>query len=337
MKDLRNIVDTILVPHTAFQESQKRLEQCFEYADGAAEPICLALVGESRTGKSRALEELTLRHPGRRLEDGLLTPVWRVRTPSKPTVKGFVDLLLIASHDPKSSVGTEQQKTARLIKLARECGVKLLLVDEFQHFYDKVSHKVSHYAADWLKGFVDETRIALVVAGLPSCLSVLHQNEQLAGRFLAPIVMPRFDWEQESHRAELLGILGAFQEALSQHFELPSCNNGDMGFRFWCATGGLMGYLTKTLRQAIWNALDAETTVITLEDLALAHDQAVWAKNAPTDLPRPFARAFSVQPSSELIARIRQIGTKSVEDDSPKPRRSRKAKEINVSEVLAAH
>lgn len=85
MIDLRTIVETTLVPHTAFEEATQRLEQCFSYADGASEPICIAVVGESRTGKSRVLEECLSRHPHVRNSDGLTTPILRVKTPSKPT------------------------------------------------------------------------------------------------------------------------------------------------------------------------------------------------------------------------------------------------------------
>ena len=71
MMNLRTIVESTLVPHTAFEEATQRLEQCFSYADGASEPICIAVVGESRTGKSRALEECLSRHPRVRNQDGL--------------------------------------------------------------------------------------------------------------------------------------------------------------------------------------------------------------------------------------------------------------------------
>jgi len=79
------------------------------------------------------------------------------------------------------------------------------MIDEFQHFQDKGSRRIMHHVADWLKILVDDSKVALVVAGLSSCGAVISQNEQLAGRFLSPILMPRFDWKIDNHREEFVG------------------------------------------------------------------------------------------------------------------------------------
>ncbi len=177
MDKLRSIVDNTLVPHTAFEQASSRIEQCFAYADGASEPICIAVVGESRTGKSRVLEECFATHPQARDSEGLNIPILRVKTPSKPTVKGLAELMLRAMNDPRFDAGTENAKTIRLQTLMKNAGTRMVMIDEFQHFYDKGLHKVMHHVADWLKILVDDCKVALVVAGLPSCRAVLDQNE----------------------------------------------------------------------------------------------------------------------------------------------------------------
>lgn len=334
MTNLRTIVESTLVPHTAFQEVSQRLEQCYSYSNGAAEPICLAVVGESRTGKSRVLEECFESHVEERTSEGLQIPVLRVKTPSKPTVKGLVELMLETMKDPKFDSGTENRKTARLRTLMVNAGTRMVMIDEFQHFYDKVSHKVAHHVADWLKILVDNSPVALVVAGLPSCLAVLEQNEQLGGRFLSPCLMPRFLWNTDEHREEFMGILGAFQGSLGRHFDLPQLDSAEMAFRCYCGTGGLIGYLTKFLRQAVWDALDDNRTVISLEHLAAAHDRSVWNKVKLSDVRSPFSRSFVPYPSEDLVSRIMMIGKPALEVASS--RRGRRRKAIGVSRVLSA-
>ncbi len=336
MLKLKNIVESTLVPHTAFEESIQRLEQCFTYADGASEPICIALVGESRTGKSRALEECFIRHPKVRNSDGLMVPILRVKTPSKPTVKGLAELMLRAMNDPKFSTGTENVKTLRLQTLMQSAGTTMVMIDEFQHFYDKGSHKVMHHVADWLKILVDDCKVALVVAGLPTCRAVLDQNEQLAGRFLSPVFMPRFDWRDEDQRDEFIGILAAFQESIGAVFDLPRLDNSEMAFRCYCGTGGLIGYLTKFLRQAIWNALDSDTRSIGLTALLHAHDKAVWAKNGLVTFTSPFAKGFTTTPTDDLIARVKRIGTPADELPAPLRRRRRAPGVPGIQAVLSA-
>lgn len=331
----RTVVDSTLVPHVAFEIASRRLEQCFRHASESSEPICLAIVGESRTGKTRVLEECCARHPVERCRDGLQVPILRVKTPSKPTVKGLAELMLHAFKDPLFDKGTENVKTIRLLKYFKECRTTMFMIDEFQHFYDKGSHKVMHHVADWLKILVDDSKVALVVAGLPSCQTVLEQNEQLCGRFLSPVYMPRFDWTQEKDREEFTDILGAFHESLSRHFNLPLLDSPEMAFRCYCGTGGLIGYLSKFLRQLVWNALESNDTTIALEDFAKAHDEAVWSKNGLREIPSPFTKEFSAMPSDDLIARIKTLGTPV--EPPPAPRKSRRTpKTLSANSVLSA-
>ena len=326
-QDIYSVVDQILVPHTALQQAIMRIEQCFNAAQSSSDPFGLSMIGESRTGKTRAQEHIARKHPRQRTDDGLRVPILRVRTPSKPSVKGLAEVMLRSLGDPRADKGTETNMTNRLNTLLRATQCRMIMLDEFQHFYDRQSHKVMHHVADWLKLVVDESTVALVVSGLPSCQAVLNQNEQLAGRFLAPIRMPRFDWENDDLRDEFIGILGAFQEGLHQ-FELPNLSSDEMAFRFYCATGGLIGYIVKILRQGVWNAADAFTRCITIEDLARAHRESVYLDEKAGDLPPAFDRGFVVRANEALLQRARSIGT-AVPEEPRSRNRGRSKKEAS--------
>lgn len=335
MLDPRTIVARTLIPHHAFEEASRRLDQCFVYAQSEDEPVCIALVGESRTGKSRALEACILRHPIQRTPEGLVVPILRVKIPPKPTVKALAELLLAGLQDPLYDKGTENAKTIRLRKLITSSGVIMVAIDEFQHFVDKGSLKVMHHVADWLKVLVDDCGVALVVAGLPRCQAVLEQNEQLAGRFMSPIFMPRFDWLNPGQREEFLDILGAFHESLSTHFDLPALDAPELAFRCYCATGGLIGYLTKFLRQAVRNALDKQSNTISFEELAAAHQDAVWRKDGIEGMPNPFSREFSAEPTIALIQRVHELG-QAIEPPPVARAQPRKMEKMGVRELLSA-
>jgi len=310
MTTIKTLIENTLVPHTAFQSASTKLEQCFRYAEDALEPICLPIIGESRTGKSRTLENLEDSHPRVRTSEGVQVPVFSVRTPAKPTVKGLAERMLRALGDPKFDKGTEQVKTYRLQQLMSECQTRMVIVDEFQHFVDKGSSKIAYHVADWLKMLVDESRVAIVVSGLPNCIDVLRGNEQLAGRFMAPVVMPRFNWKKIDHRDEFMAILAAFHEQMANHFDLPDLSSDEMAFRFHCATGGLIGYVTKILRKAIWTALDENRRTFTLEDFAIALSESVEVGFHSAELLAPFSRSFSINPTTELLELVSKIGTR---------------------------
>lgn len=310
MNHLRTIVENTLVPHSAFATATEQLDRCFRFSEGASEPICLPILGESRTGKSRSLESFLINHPKSRDGQGAHIPVLVVKVPPKPTVKGLAEEMLTALGDPMPEKSTEQGKTRRLLKLLRECGTRMLIIDEFQHFVDKGSAKIAYHVADWLKIIADESKVALVVSGLPSCTKVLDVNEQLEGRFMSPVLLPRFSWTADAHRSEFVGILTAFHGEMASQFSIPEFQTDEMAFRFHCATGGLIGYLAKTLRIAVWDAVDAKRRNITLEDLQAAHRLSVRLKGTANETLDPFSRDFKLEPTKELLDRVSKIGVR---------------------------
>lgn len=300
-------VDQVLVPHRDFQRAKLRIEKHLLITQSYSEPICIAVVGESRTGKSRLLESITKQYPKLRNVEGAIVPILSIRTPSKPSVKGLVEVMLRELGDPLwYKRGSENEKTERLYTLLEQTETHTLIIDEFQHFYDKVSHKVQHYLSDWLKIFVDRSGLMLIVAGLPDCMAVINQNQQLRGRFMAPIHMPRFDWNDEDARGEFIACLESFQQALSR-YEFPDLISDEMAFRFYCATGGLIGYLAKILHQACLNAQVDDKLIITLADLAQAYEESVWVDGV-VFMQNPFGNGFDTTPSEYSVEAAQLIG-----------------------------
>lgn len=186
---------------------------------------------------------------------------------------------------------------------------RMLMIDEFQHFYDKGTKAIIHQVTDWLKILVDDRRCALVVAGLPSAKTVIDQNEQLAGRFQAPVHLSRFHWRNEDDHEEFVGILHEFDAELREKFQIPTFYNDGMAFRFWVATGGLIGYLTKLLRKAVCNAVDANLGEITLEHLCIAHRESMWDEPGADRVLSPFDRNFKPEFSTDVEQQVLRIGT----------------------------
>lgn len=335
MNEFSDAIGKILVAHTAFSEAVGQIESCFQYSAASNEPICIALIGESRTGKSRVLETCVLNHPVERLEDGLIVPILRIKAPSKPTVKGMIEVMLDGLGAPDSHRGTENEKTRRLKVLLTQTQTQMVMIDEFQHFVDKGTKAVMHHVADWLKILVDDMNCALVVAGLPSCQAVIETNEQLGGRFLAPIRMPRFSWENVQQRSEFRSILRSFHDELSDAYDIPKLYVDEMAFRFWCATGGLVGYLVKLLRSAVWLCRTNGQKQITLSDLAVAHARSVW-NPVVSDASRPFAADFLLVPTVELFRAVNQIGCAIAPLEPTRRARQRKSVEITAANVLVA-
>lgn len=307
-----NGIDNTLVPHTAFRKGMDALEECFKYAL-SPEPTCIAIVGESRSGKSRLLEEFEGQHLKTRESTGLKMPVIKVMTPAKPTVKALVDLLLYAICE-STGAGTLNEKEVKLRKLISNVGGRVIIVDEFQHFYESQTKKSAFEVSEWLKGLVDHTKLSLVVAGLPSTAQVINQNEQLRGRFHSAIRMPRYHWSDEGLRREFRGILRAFKDALKKGFDVPDFETEEMAFRFYVATGGLMGYLCLILRQVERDAKATGKKIIEIADFARAYEKAVW-QDGKGKVLNPFDPAHDPEPTSYWIDRAERVGQRELAEE----------------------
>ena len=330
--ELREHVEKILVPHTAFSKALGRLEQGMRVASIIRDPIGFFISGESRTGKSRVIEEFTNRYIPSRSPEGMVIPVLYVEVPSNPTEKSLATEILAALGDPLADKGTEKEKKNRLLILLKECRTKVLILDEFQHFVDKTAnYAVLHKTSDWLKGVLNKAKVVTVIAGLPYGNSVLAQNEQLRGRIPNNIVMPRFDWKGETSRGEFLGVLDGFTEVMRERFTLPDLGEENMGYRFFLATGGITGYIFNIIRQAAWNVVDQDRTDIKLEDLREAYLQAIHT------LDHQAVNPFSLDPrvfEASALEHAYTVGTRSDDYMSTTIRRSRKTKQ--QSESMAA-
>ena len=313
-----HLVERILIMHDSFQKILNRLEQCFQYADGATEPMCVAVLGESRTGKSRVIEEFCNRHKDVRTPEGIFRPVVRLRTPAKPTVKGMAELMLTAMGERYDLGGTEQKKTAQIKRLLRSCGTRAVVIEEFNHLVDTASGKVAFHATDWLKEIADARNIMLCVSGLESCRKAISLNEQLAGRFSKPMILPRFDWRSDADRREFKSIIGAFEAALKHEYHMPAFTSDSMAFRIFCATGGIIGYVSKLLREVVLAAVRDNRSIVTLEDLAEADKVASWDASLFERGFNPFDRDFPIsekdQENDALLHQVAQIGTRKVEN-----------------------
>lgn len=329
-----SIVESTLIPHTAFDEASSRINQCLSYRKFSPEPICLAVIGESRTGKSRLLEETARARPTYRTKAGLVVPLLRAKVPSRPTIKGVASAMLKVLGDRYWEKGTEAGLTSRLQTLLQECQTEGILLDEFQHFYDKRSQR-SFESTEWLKTLADEAKVSLITFGLQESMLVIRCNEQLSGRFLAPVRLPRFEWLLTEDREEFIGILGAFQDSISTHFKLLDLTQDEVAFRVWCATGGLIGYVALLMRQAVWNAVDEGHQAITLEHLDDAYQASIgYPDSHGAKFARsPFSRDFAVEALQENVSLALSVGVRQAEPD-PVRRRSRRAKPASAQEAL---
>ena len=290
MTDSMDRAERILVKYPLFKTAITRIQECFDSHDATAEPDCCPLVGESGSGKTTIISHFASLHPRVDHKWGVEVPVLVAKVPARPTVKSFAETLLYQLGDPLWSRGNTVSKSIRLRELIKRCHVRLLALDEFQHFVDVRRASIVNDVADWLKEQVEEARLAIVVAGLQRCLEVLRQNEQLRRRFSATLRVDAFRWELKDDRTTYRAFLRAVQEQLPE-YEMPSLSDLDMAFRMHYGSYGLIGYTMKIIRGATRIARRHPRRQITIRTLSQAFAEHVWAERL--DDPNPFTENFN--------------------------------------------
>jgi hypothetical protein len=284
-----NTAERVLVRYPLFTSAIARVQDCFDSFGNSAEPLCCPIVGESAGGKTTIISHFESMHHRIDHAWGTEVPVLLAKVPSRPTVKSLADTLLYALGDPLWYSGNTVSKSIRLRELFKLCRVRLLALDEFQHFVDVRRASIPNDVADWLKEQVEEAKLPIVVLGLERCLEVLKQNEQLRRRFGATVRVGAFRWDQDDERTTYRAFLRAVQEQLFD-YEMPKLSDVGMAFRMHYASYGLVGYTMKIIRGAARIAARHKDRKISLGILSDSFAEHVWAERMGE--PNPFAESF---------------------------------------------
>ncbi len=284
--------ERILVKYPLFKAAIARIQTCFDSHEGAAEPDCCPLVGESGSGKTTMISYFASLHPRVDHKWGVEVPVLVAKVPARPTVKSFAETLLYQLGDPLWSRGNTVSKSIRLRELIKRCRVRLLALDEFQHFVDVRRASIVTDVADWLKEQVEEARLAIVVSGLQRSLEVLRQNEQLRRRFGSTLRVSGFRWDIKEDRTTYRAFLRAVQEQLPE-YEMPNLADLDLAFRMHYASYGLIGYTMKIIRGAARIACSHPRRQITLRTLSQSYADHIWSERLND--PNPFGERFDCE------------------------------------------
>lgn len=251
-------VSQIHVDHPRFAALVQAIEDCREYTKILRKPQCMLIEGDRGVGKTRLIETIVGKHPRTQVEERLKTktiiPVFTAVTPEQATPNLLVSKLLDALGDLHPDVGNSGKKSRKLSHLIKECGVELLVLDEFQHFVDRQTDYHFNRVSDWLKNLIEETDISVVLLGMPNSHLLLDANEQLQRRFQRLEVLQPFGWQTAEEREEFCDLLTQISRQLPFD-EKVNLGEETMAFRFFCASHGYLSTIMTLIEQATITAL----------------------------------------------------------------------------------
>jgi hypothetical protein len=222
-------------------------------------------------GKTTLSTMYMSRFPKRVTEEGKCIPVLAATIPAPASVKGMVTSLLEALGDPIPDKGTTVTQTFRLYKLLRDCGVEMILLDEFQHIVDFDRLKILATAADWLKNLINNTNIPMVLMGIPGCDIILDTNVQLERRFSSRMMLEPFAFKTKPDQLEFRKFCKALDEKLPFDTR-ANLDSWETSFRIYWATGGVVGKVMALVRNAAELGIKSNVQNITFDQLAKAYE-----------------------------------------------------------------
>lgn len=261
-------LEKLRILHPRFKALINEIGRCHALSVEAAEPRCMVIHGRSGAGKSTLIGAYAEKAPPVQVEDGVRIPVLVATIPVPATMITMATELLVKLGDPMADRGTLNTKTLRLKKLLLACSVKIIILDEFQHFIDRDSDKVLRTVSDWLKTLITETRIPVVLTGLSTSLKVLEANEQLRRRFSAQEELEPLQWPSSGPNP-FVSFLRQVDKNLPFN-ERSNLAEADIAWPMYCATEGLVAHVMKIVREAGHDALDAQAPRLDRQRLATA-------------------------------------------------------------------
>jgi hypothetical protein len=276
----------LIILHPRFREAVDLLARCHLDSRQSREPNCGAILGASGVGKTSVVDHYLRQHPPEETDTCTRQPVLKVTLQPNASPKGIAADLLLALGDPAWCRGTVQTLTSRAVKLLEHCGVELIVLDEFHHLFDIDQAKVMTKASQWLKVLIVNTRIPVVVCGMPEAEYVLSA-EHTERRFKHRMALHCFTWRTAQGRREFCGMLKKLDDTLPLT-ESSNLASAETAARCYLACRGVPDYLMTLIRGGLAEAVQQGNECIEVEDLARVYEQCLAQQRVLTEQSNPF-------------------------------------------------
>jgi len=274
--------------HQDFQDTQNAIEKLLSYL--GRKPKAMLLKGKPGTGKT--LSALTAM-------DSLYQESSSDTLTIKPTVYINVSLfshpgqLLSAILEQLGDInpykGVQPQKVKTIIRLFKEQGVKLVIIDEFQDILPKSRIQPTSKIYRFLKGFLDECGVPFLLLGTDNSERFLEVDNQIRTRFLPTQELYTFNCLSESEKLRFALIIESVLSELPRKTKgldftesyddengeevISLKSNHNMLYRLNLATSGLMRVIVNLLTECI--ELTDPDDIVDNDILKTAYDNVV--------------------------------------------------------------
>jgi hypothetical protein len=233
-----------------------------------------SLRGLSRVGKTALTTKLRTMYPDFSKGDDPVRSIIYSEVPGNPSIKGVLDSILKEMGASSLSRDGAPQKILRIKHFVRELGVRLIILDEFQHLL-RVRGSSRDGLYDTIKTILNVCKCPILAVGTDSSLDVIEEDSQLAGRCIyrreiRPFLPPEGSRDEaETGRLVPAPTFRDFQGVIRQcvrTYEFPEPSDleaTETATRLYGASNGLFGKLVDIIDKAALLAKSANEKRIT--------------------------------------------------------------------------
>lgn len=299
-EEIYDEVQNRTVKYARYNQMMEEMDHIYRLAADYQRAEGMMIMGPSGSGKTRLLERFAEKHPDERKETHMHRPVVMITMPPKPTEMALLYRLTLAFGE-QYTTGRSYQLLGRAQKLLRQCETHLLIIDEGQHMVRENNQKDASLAADTIKVIMDETKVGVIVSGIPEVEDILLANKQIRGRFTDvkmcdPWIVVNETLDSESsdinmeHLQEFSSILSALVTISNYSGDSSLFLQPDVIRRIYFATDGRIRYMSRLVAAVLATAIPTEAPKIELSHLHEAFTAKIYRRSKPES--NPFDEAF---------------------------------------------
>ncbi|ROH91767.1 hypothetical protein ED208_05110 [Stagnimonas aquatica] len=280
-------LSSAVINHPEMAHASRLVDSVIAMNRHYSEPRHLLVIGDSGCGKSTLCDLIENRYGtfDQEFRLGVQRNVGALMTsvPSPVTPRSMAIQMLRSMGITRRLNQPTQALTEELIEQFRQCDVRVVVLDEFQHLLsvgeggEKQAPKQLRQVQDWIKTLIVKSGVSFILLGLPSSTALLLAEDQMSRRFNQIFRLRAFPMPAAKKPSTIGAFVGDllfcavnelsfFDDAVS--FEDQSYN----ALRIHLATGGVPGPIKDLVINAARHALVRGDRIITLAHFASAYE-----------------------------------------------------------------
>jgi hypothetical protein len=302
-------LETKILQHPTHLLTKKRIAELHRRArsrglgaHGELTSVGMLIVGESRVGKSKALEDYKRGFPSLTIVDGVPTgnlpdgvdhclldadyrPIVMASVPSHSDLKGFVSAILNAFGYKARDVWDTPRIIEEINTYVREMKTDMIFIDEGHNLFNRKSSDGTARVVEFLKQLLNDVPCQFVIAGLPELKQITRYAPQLEGRLDPPHEIKPYVWGCPRQTKLFIGLLTRFERDMG----LPNSSgltSFDFARRIHVASrGGRIGWIIKLLSRALNKAVEEGADRVDLDMLGAVYAEFDYSDDSVEEAP----------------------------------------------------